>query len=156
MYRMTYVPIMASKARTAAVKNPRDVFAGELDYASVTDFREKLLPVVNDLEANPTKRYLVTKHGKPLAVFLSFDAFEAIRKVVEAMLDEEEKKPPSQVLVEAVQRMDRPDAGSAMSIDADDPVALQLKALEKHVLRIESLLTTRAKTAGVAKETTRG
>ena len=92
---------------TMSAKDARDLFAGELDYANVTEFRESLLPVVSELERHPMKRYLVTKHGRPLAVFLSFGAFEALRKLIEPVLAEEAKKDVQQVLVEASQRMDQ-------------------------------------------------
>jgi len=138
---------MTRKPRTMSTKDARQLFAGELDYANVTEFRESLLKSVSDLERSPTKRYLVTKHGKPLAVFLSFDAFEALRKLFESLLAEEAKKDVSQVLAEASQRMDRdygvvrPERGLPEGAgDVPEDVAGQLQALRDEQARLRSQL----------------
>lgn len=131
-----------------SAKDARELFAGRLDYANVTEFRESLLPLVSALERDPTKRYLVTKHGKPLAVFLSFDAFEALRRLVESVLAEEAGKDVPQVLAEARQRMDR-DHGVVVRQGRERPVpsgtvpkdlAAQLQALRDGQARLTSLI----------------
>src|SRR6266705_2658999 len=104
MYRIMYIAVMAPRTPTTPAKDAQDLFAGEIDYASVTEFRESLLPAVGDLERHPTKRYLITKHGRPLAVFISFEAFESIRKIVASILAREDKKDVSQALAEARER----------------------------------------------------
>ena len=90
-----------------SLKDARQLFAGELEYANVTEFRESLLRFISEFERDPTRRFLVTKHGKPHAVLLSFRGFEVLRKVVEAVLAQDASKDVSQILAEASGRMDR-------------------------------------------------
>lgn len=150
---------MTMKRKTFSAREVRELFAGELDYANVTEFRESLLPAVSDIERNRTKRYLVTKHGKPLAVFLSFEAFEAIRKLVETVLAQEDGKNPSQILLEASQRMDRDynveAADVATSVGAVSELSAQIQAVHENFQRIESLLTDYAKRTEEGQERVR-
>ena len=140
------------QAPAGSVDAVRDLFAGELDYTNVTAFRESLLPVVNELALHPTKKYLVTRHGKPLAVFLSFSAFESVRKVVETMLDEEAAKDVGQILVEAREPMDRDHLGVAEGLRAGPSshggvpkdLTAQVQVLCDGVARLESMLTQMA------------
>jgi PHD/YefM family antitoxin component YafN of YafNO toxin-antitoxin module len=136
-------------AASSSVEAVRSLFAGQLDYTNVTEFRESLLPMVNELTLHQTKKYLVTRHGKPLAVFLSFPAFESLRRVVETLLDEEAAKDVGRILVEARDRMDRDHLGGAEgrrqlpSVPGALPkdLSAQVQVLRDGVARLESMLT---------------
>jgi hypothetical protein len=140
---------MATKGSTTTERSARDLFSGEADYANVTEFRESLLPFVSELERNPTKRYLITRHGKPTGVFMSYVAFQALQRLVESTLADEAKKDVSQVLAEASGRMDR-DYGvvvrhgqmwPARANVALEDVQAELRHLREETARLKEMVT---------------
>jgi prevent-host-death family protein len=51
----------------------------EVEYSTVTALRGKLLAVVDGFRRAPAKRYLITKHGQPQAVLMSFETYRLLR-----------------------------------------------------------------------------
>jgi PHD/YefM family antitoxin component YafN of YafNO toxin-antitoxin module len=116
-----------------------EVFAEEIEYTNITEFREKLLRTVDELQKSPARQYLVTKHGKPHAVLMSFHAYQVFRKVAEEVLKREEGKDEKTLLAEAVQRMDE-DYGMASGV----PKLLELiREAMRSVVRETELAQTR-------------
>ena len=130
-----------SKGTSSAAKDFHGLFTGEFDYTNVTEFRESLLPLVSELESDPGKRYLVTKHGKPLAVFLSFDAFEAARRLVESVLAEEDKKSVPEILRGASQRMDREHGVHSEQAVGVSGLTTQIQAVHAEIIQLHSLMS---------------
>lgn len=58
----------------------------DVEYYTVTDFRAFFLNAVNTLSENPAKRYLITKHGRPEAVLMSFGTYSFMKKIIDRVL----------------------------------------------------------------------
>ena len=70
----------------------RAVLEEQLDYGSVTDSREAFLKIVDALDSEPMKRHIVTKHGTPRAVLMSYRAYQLLMKVAAKALAESQRK----------------------------------------------------------------
>jgi PHD/YefM family antitoxin component YafN of YafNO toxin-antitoxin module len=58
----------------------------EVEFSSVTNLRESLLSRVDDFGTNPAKRYVITKHGQPQAVLMSYQTYSLMKKLTDQML----------------------------------------------------------------------
>ena len=109
-------------------KSKPEVFAEEIEYTNITEFREKLLRTVDELQKSPARRYLVTKHGKPQAVLMSYNAYQVFRKLAEEVMAAEARKDSETALRDAIRRMDE-DYG--VSTPGASPVRIYAEALSQ-------------------------
>jgi PHD/YefM family antitoxin component YafN of YafNO toxin-antitoxin module len=58
----------------------------QVEFSNVTNVRESLLSKVESLRENPAKRYVITKHGQPQAVLMSFQTYSLMRRVMDQTL----------------------------------------------------------------------
>ncbi len=58
----------------------------EIEFSNVTTVRDSLLSKVESLRLNPAKRYVITKHGQPQAVLMSFQTYTLLRRVMDQTL----------------------------------------------------------------------
>jgi len=58
----------------------------EVEFSNVTNLRESLLGTVENLRANPARRYVITKHGQPQAVLMSYETYSLLKKVMDQVL----------------------------------------------------------------------
>ncbi len=70
------------RAKTAdAVQPAKPVLEEELEESSVTSARQGLLPLIERIQKNPAMRVLIRKHGKPRAVLMSAQTYDALMKL---------------------------------------------------------------------------
>jgi prevent-host-death family protein len=58
----------------------------DIEFSSVTSLRESFLKTVETLREDPAKRYVITKHGQPQAVLMSYQTYSLLRKVMDQTL----------------------------------------------------------------------
>jgi len=76
-----------------------------LEFTNLTDFRNSLLNFIPRVQENEYLRFVITKHGKPAAVVLSFDAYNLLKRVAERAMDEDDAKEPAVASREAYQEL---------------------------------------------------
>ena len=59
----------------------------DIEFSNVTKFRNSLLGAVERMQGNPAKRYVITKHGKPEAVLMSYQTYSLLTKVMDQTLE---------------------------------------------------------------------
>ena len=72
-----------------------------LEFTNLTEFRNSLLNFIPRLQDNEYLRFVITKHGQPVAVVLSYDAYNLLKRVAERVMDEDEAKESAAALPEA-------------------------------------------------------
>jgi PHD/YefM family antitoxin component YafN of YafNO toxin-antitoxin module len=58
----------------------------DIEFSNVTKFRSSLLGAVKRMQKNPAKRYVITKHGEPEAVLMSYQTYSLLTKVMDRAL----------------------------------------------------------------------
>jgi hypothetical protein len=124
----------------------------KLEYSTVTALRDSLLRILPALRKRPALRYLITKHGKPEAVLMSFPTYEAFKAVVKYAWEQESAKDRDTSIRDALARM-RADHGAqrltgsttapqapASSAAARQAVKSALGAILEDVRRLDDLL----------------
>src|SRR6266849_3735623 len=76
-----------------------------LEFTNLTDFRKSLLNFIPRVQENEYLRFVITKRGKPVAVVLSYDAYNLLKRVAERVMDEDDAKEPAVALQEAYQEL---------------------------------------------------
>jgi prevent-host-death family protein len=92
-------------AESASAAKRADKLEETLEFTNLTDFRNSLLNFIPRVQDNEYLRFVITKHGKPVAVVLSYDAYNLLKRVAERVMDEEEKKEPAVALQESYQEL---------------------------------------------------
>lgn len=92
-------------AESASAGKRADKLEETLEFTNLTDFRNSLLNFIPRVQDNEYLRFVITKHGKPVAVVLSYDAYNLLKRVAERVMDEEEKKEPAVALQESYQEL---------------------------------------------------
>jgi hypothetical protein len=59
----------------------------DIEFSNVTKFRTSLLGAVERMQSNPAKRYIITKHGEPEAVLMSYPTYSLLTKVMDRELE---------------------------------------------------------------------
>lgn len=59
----------------------------DIEFSNVTKFRNSLLGAVERVQSNPAKRYVITKHGEPEAVLMSYQTYTLLSKVMDQALE---------------------------------------------------------------------
>src|ERR1051326_727401 len=57
-----------------------------LEFSTVTDSKKGILRMIERLQKNPAFRFIVTKHGKPQAVVMSYLTHEILKKLVQSVM----------------------------------------------------------------------
>jgi prevent-host-death family protein len=58
----------------------------DIEFSSVTSLRESFLKTVEALREDPAKRYVITKHGQPQAVLMSYQTYSLLKRVMDQTL----------------------------------------------------------------------
>ncbi len=90
--------------RTPRTKNNLEE---KVEFSGVTGFRKSLLSIIPRLQKNQFLRFVITKHGKPAAVVLSYESYELLLKMAQELADQDNNKGREQRLNEAHARMVR-------------------------------------------------
>jgi prevent-host-death family protein len=77
----------------------------ELEESSVTSARQGLLPLIEQMQKNPAMRVLIRKHGKPRAVLMSAEAYEALKKLANLTVEKAEALSQEERVEAAYQRL---------------------------------------------------
>lgn len=88
-----------------------NVLEEQWEYSGVTDLRQELLGIVERLQKNPAVRYLITKHGQPRAVLMSFQTYELLKKALSQALQATAGRSREEAIGAAFDRL-RADRGS--------------------------------------------
>ena len=83
----------------------RNPFEEKVEYSNVTDFRKKVLKVVDELQEHPQLRYLLTKRGQPKAVVMSFQGYELVMKALKELEVLDARRDRTEALHDAFDRM---------------------------------------------------
>ena len=85
-----------AEASTSASKpNGRSKLEETLEFTNLTEFRNSLLNFIPRIQDNEYLRFVLTKHGKPVAVVLSYDAYNLLKRVAERVMAEDDAKEPA-------------------------------------------------------------
>lgn len=76
----------------AEVREAAQALEKDLELSNITDLRRNLLPIVDRLQTNPAERYLILKHGRPQAVLMSFHTYNLVKKGMDLLGAERNKK----------------------------------------------------------------
>jgi prevent-host-death family protein len=82
-----------------------DIFEEKVEFSNVTRFRKLLLSVLDRLQENHYLRYVITKHGEPKAVVMSFQGYETIKRALKHLFDLENRMNMSEAAHDAFDQM---------------------------------------------------
>jgi prevent-host-death family protein len=102
---------------TLAEASPTNKLEETLEFTNLTDFRNSLQNFIPKLRDNEYLRFVLTKHGRPVAVVLSYDAYNLLKRVAERVMDEEDAKEPAAAMQEAYQELTGDTATGRTPID---------------------------------------
>lgn len=88
------------------LKEPAKVLEERLELSNITDLRQGLLRKVDEIQKNPAIRLLILKHGRPQAVLMSAEAYDALKEVVKLFLAESEGVSREQSINAAINRFE--------------------------------------------------
>jgi prevent-host-death family protein len=126
----------------------KDTLEDKIEYSNATQFRKSFLGVVDKLQDNMYLRYVVTKHGEPRAVVMSFAAYDMMRRGMQQVIALENQHSPAEAARAAFMQMSRDARGSMRHADAAsgyggaplsvlterlDDLAQQVSKLRNHV-----------------------
>ena len=77
----------------------------DVEFSNVTTLRESLLGRVESLRENPAKRYIITKHGQPQAVLMSFQTYSLLKRVMDQALARTATRNSSEAISAAIDRL---------------------------------------------------
>ena len=121
----------------------------KLEFSNVTQFRNSVLDVVPKLQENPSLRLVITKHGEPAAVIMSYEAYGALKRIAERMIAEDDAKDPVVALHDAYERMTNTRVQPALEMDQ---VAEQLEVLARQVKALGNAIAQQSEEAAGASE----
>ncbi len=104
----------------------------DIEFSNVTRFRNSLLGAVERVQKNPAKRYVITKHGAPEAVLMSYQTYSLLTKVMEQALEGTEGQSRDEAIRSAFARLrqeQQPENASAaaeLEMSHSDPAELGL------------------------------
>ena len=102
-----------SRTETTALRDAaKSALEEELEESSVTDLRHGLLPTIERIQKNPAMRVLIRKHGKPRAVLMSAQTYDAFKKLVSLIVQKTDALSREAKIEAAFQRLqdERPSA----------------------------------------------
>lgn len=90
-----------------------------IEYSNATQFRKLFLGIVDQLHANAYLRYIVTKHGEPRAVVMSFAAYNMMYRALQEVTKLQSEKSPSDAADIALKQLGADEAGSRLHCEED-------------------------------------
>jgi prevent-host-death family protein len=108
----------------------------DLEFSNVTNLRDSLLGVIDILQKTPAKRFVITKHGKPQAVLMSYQTYSLISKIVNESLSQTAAQTKNEAIAAEQARRASRDLNVGVPAGADwtdlqgDPVAVNRHILE--------------------------
>jgi prevent-host-death family protein len=118
----------------------------DVEFSNVTNLRESLLSRVESLRANPSKRYVITKHGQPQAVLMSYGTYSLLKKMMDQTLARAEAESKSDPIGAAFARFreDHPNelsGGKAISPPAvQEAVSAALQTIRAQFEQLDAVL----------------
>lgn len=130
-----------------------------LGYSNVTRLRESFLAVVEQLQKNPAKRFLITKHGLPQAVLMSFRTYTLLKRLMDQTMSSEAEESRDEAIRSALARMRAErqplvEAGASTemtAVAAKQPnVRAAIRTLQQDLNRLESALEEEQQAPGTS------
>ncbi len=90
-----------------------------IEYSNATQFRKSFLGIVDELQHNNYLRYVVTKHGEPRAVVMSFVAYDLMKRAVEEVIALDDRRSPAEAARAAFEQLNASSRQSTGSMVAD-------------------------------------
>lgn len=101
----------------------------QVEFTNLTKFRSSLLAMIPRLQGNEYLRFVVTKHGQPAAVIMSYEAYQLLKRSAEKLVEQDNAMDADQALREDYQEL----TGTPI-----EPVLLQDEA-RLHVGELQTL-----------------
>jgi hypothetical protein len=127
-----------------------EVLEEKVEYSNATSFRKSFLKIVDRIEGTPGLRYVILKHGAPKAVVMSFEAYELIKRVLQNLFKQEDRRDRSKALEDAFNRMaekhglEKNQVAHAASID-ESQLREIVRNLEEQAKLVRAVLEARSK-----------
>jgi PHD/YefM family antitoxin component YafN of YafNO toxin-antitoxin module len=90
----------------------------DIEFSNVTTSRESFLTRVEGLRENPAKRYVITKHGQPQAVLMSFQTYSLLKRAMDQALARTAARSSSEAIHAAFDRLRSDQEGESAQIGA--------------------------------------
>jgi prevent-host-death family protein len=116
----------------------KDTLEENIEYSNATQFRKSFLGVVDKLQRNRYLRYVVTKHGEPRAVVMSFAAYDTMRRAMQQIAALEHEHSPAEAARAALLQMNAEGRNSVSSMEAP-PMAAITERLEDLAEQVSNL-----------------
>jgi prevent-host-death family protein len=94
-----------------------------LNFSNLTDFRNSLLNVIPKLQENEYLRFVITKHGEPAAVIMSYQAYLLLKRAAERIVKQEAAEDSEASLRDAYEEM----TGEPLSAEQPEPLAFAVE-----------------------------
>ena len=115
----------------------KDTLEETIEYSNATQFRKSFLGVVDKLQRNMYLRYVVTKHGEPRAVVMSFAAYDSMRRAMQQIAGLEREHSPAEAARAALLQMNT-EGRKPVSLE-EPPMAAITERLEELAEQVSNL-----------------
>ena len=129
----------ANAAEDANVEQDLELFQEDPQLSNVTELRNNLLPVIEQMENNPALRILILKHGKPQAVLMSAQTYELVKKVMNQVARQLEPASKEEAVKGAMARL-RAERQASPLAERWDPAAAA--TMENMYAQMQTLMQT--------------
>jgi PHD/YefM family antitoxin component YafN of YafNO toxin-antitoxin module len=122
------------------LEKPKYTLEERVEYSNATQFRKLFLGVVDDLHANSYLRYIITKHGEPRAVVMSFAAYQMMYRALQQVTKLQNETSPDEAARVALRQLKEADSpeGSDEEVNFDLSASL-IKRLDAVVEEVNDL-----------------
>jgi prevent-host-death family protein len=140
LYRLETAMKKAPKARdsrvsSSAPSNEPENHEETLNFSNLTEFRNSLLQVIPKLQEDDLLRFVITKHGQPAAVIMSYHAYSVFKRIADRVIEQDDALDPEESLRQAYARMNeseyKPIPEAAQIAESLEQLAVRLKNISK-------------------------
>ena len=101
------------KGASTAAAPPRENHEETLNFSNLTEFRNSLLQVIPKLQEDDLLRFVITKHGEPAAVIMSYEAYSVLKRIADRAIEQDDALDEEEAVRQAYARMNEDELQSA-------------------------------------------
>jgi hypothetical protein len=122
------------------LQQPKYTLEERVEYSNATQFRKLFLGLVDDLHANSYLRYIITKHGEPRVVVMSFAAYQMMYRALQQVTKLQSETSPAEAAKVALRQLEEADSSGGSGEEVNSALSASLiKRLDAVVEEVNDL-----------------